>query len=152
MDEQVVAFMLGSEEYGIEISRVREIIVYKGATPMPKAPAYMDGIVDIRGMIIPVIDLGVKLGVATQQEEEKHALVVECGKQQVALRVDRVTEVRFIADEQIDWTDKIEMPGSKGDRSIRGIGKIDSKLCILLDVDRIFSQDEWTKLGEASAG
>lgn len=152
MDEQVVAFMLGSEEYGIEISRVREIIVYKGATPMPKAPAYMDGIVDIRGMIIPVIDLGAKLSVATNRDEaEGHALVVECGEQQVALRVDRVTEVRFISETQIEWTDKIEMPGNKGDRSIRGVGKIDGQLCILLDVDQLFSQAEWAKLGETVA-
>lgn len=147
MAEQVVAFVLGSEEYGIEISRVREIIVYQGATPMPKAPKYMDGIVNIRGMIIPVIDLGLKLGVATNKGETCHALVVECGEQQIALSVDRVAEVRLLEDSQIEWNERRDV---KGDGSIRGVGKIGGELCILLDVDRLLTQDELQTLGDVA--
>ena len=147
MAEQVVAFRLGSEEYGIAIDRVREIIVYQGATPMPKAPKYMDGIVNIRGMIIPVIDLGLKLGVATKKGETCHALVVGCGKQQIALSVDSVEAVRLIDDKQIEWNERRD---AKNDGSIRGVGKMDGELCILLDVDRLLTPDELQTLGEAA--
>jgi len=145
MSAKIVSFILGKEEFGIDIARVREIIVYKGATKMPKLPEYMEGIVNIRGRIIPVVDMKRKLSIAGKTVDEQYAMIVEIGSQLVAMLVDQVNEVQEITDDNIEVA-----PGicSAECQIICGIGKIGERLCILLDVDAVLTADEVFVLGK----
>ena len=144
MSEKVVSFVLGKEEFGVDISKVREIIVYRGATKMPNVSEYVEGIVNIRGKIIPVVDMKCKLSIVGETAAERYAMIVEIGNQQVAILVDQVKEVQEISDENIEAPPTISEVECQ---MIRGIGKIGERLCILLDIDAVFAKDEVIKLG-----
>lgn len=136
-EEQFVSFLIGKEEYAISITQVREIIQYKGTTKLPKTPDYMEGIINLRGKIIPVIDVAKRLCLPTSKQEDRRALVIETAGQEIGIVVDAVTEVIKIPDESIEAA-----PGMAAKGYIRGIGKIKQRLIILLDVDDLFSPSE----------
>ncbi|MDR3561692.1 MAG: chemotaxis protein CheW [Negativicutes bacterium] len=144
--EQVVVFHLGKEEYGVPIHQVREIIQYKGATKMPGAPAFFEGIINLRGKIIPVIDLAAKFGVDAQSGQ-RQALVIELAEQTVGVVVDTVSEVLWLEDSAI------EAPPAQAtarDAFIRGIGKNRDRLLILLELNNVMARDEWSAVQAAS--
>lgn len=136
-EEQFVSFLIGKEEYAVSITQVREIIQYRGTTKLPKTPDYMEGIINLREKIIPVIDVAKRLGLPASRLEDRKALVIEAAGQEIGMVVDAVTEVIKIPDESIEAA-----PGMAGKGYIRGIGKIQQRLIILLDVDGLFSQAE----------
>lgn len=143
-EEQLVLFSLGNEEYAISITQVKEIIQYKEATKLPNTPAYMDGIISLRGKIIPVIDLALRLELAAAKVEDKRALIIEASGREIGIVVDEVTEVIRLQDSAID-----PPPTATTNGYIRGIGKDGSRLLILLDVDKLFSEDEIQELQKA---
>ncbi len=140
-EEQLVLFSLGNEEYAISITQVKEIIQYKGATKIPSIPEYMEGIINLRGKIIPVIDLALRLKVATTKTGDKRALVIETAEREIGLVVDEVSEVIRISDSDIE-----PPPTRTGSGYIRGIGKERDRLLILLDVDKLFDEEEMQEL------
>ncbi len=143
---KIVSFKLGSEEYGIDIFKIKEILDYQGATKLPNSPGYMEGVVNIRGAIIPVIDLKVKLGIRGEQAAERTAVIVELGNMQVAMLVDAVKEVQELDERNIESTP--EFSSCPNCKSIQGIGKIGDQICILLDIDTVLTQLEITKIEE----
>ena len=86
--EQLVVFQLATEEYAVPIEQVKEIIHYKGATKLPSTPGYMDGIISLRGKVLPIIDLAEKFALLTEKSAAKQALIVEVAGQEVGLVVD----------------------------------------------------------------
>lgn len=97
MGNQVVIFALGQEEYGMPIEVVREIIRLGDVRPIPKAPDYIKGLVNIRGEAIPLIDLHVRFGMNTQSQNE-FALITEISGNPIGFAVDQVKEVRILED------------------------------------------------------
>ncbi len=140
-EEQLVLFSLGSEEYAISITQVKEIIQYKGATKIPSTPEYMEGVINLRGKVIPVIDLALRLDLATAKADDKRALIIETTGREIGLMVDEVTEVIKIQDSAIE-----PAPTGTGSGYIRGIGKDENRLLILLDVDKLFSEREMQEM------
>ncbi len=145
--EQVVVFSLGKEEYAVDISQVREIIRYQGATRIPNVPEYVEGIVNLRGKIITVVDLAKKMGLAcAEQSENRRALLLEASGKDLAVIVDAVSEVRWLAEANIESvTSEVEMLNDV----IRGIGKDGERLIILLDVERLFASMGLVRLQDA---
>lgn len=138
-------FILGEEEYGLEILKVREIIGLMPITNVPRTADYVCGIINLRGKIIPVVDLRVKFGMQkVDTTEETCIIVVECSKDDHAMTmgilVDRVSEVLDVDEESI------EPPPDFGTgfqaNFILGMAKINDSVKILLDVDTILSSDE----------
>ena len=146
-EEQVVIFDLGREEYCVPINQVREIIRYTGATMLPGAPKYFEGIINLRGKIIPVIDLAAKFGVAGAGGE-RQALIVDLGDKQFGLLVDQVSEVLRLKDTEIEAA-PATMAG--GGSFIRGIGKTGTRLLILLELANLVDETELSAMEVAAA-
>lgn len=140
-EEQVVLFSLGREVYGISITQVKEIIQYRDATKLPNTPAYIEGIVSLRGKIIPVVDLALRLELSTTKADDKRAIIIETAGREIGIVVDEVTEVIRLQDSAIELA-----PMATENSYIRGIGKEGNRLLILLDVDKLFGEEEMREL------
>jgi purine-binding chemotaxis protein CheW len=140
-----LTFALAEEEYGLEILKVREINGYMDITPMPQTPAYVKGVINLRGQVIPVIDLRAKFGMETKEvTEETCIIVVEVHrnglKADTGIVVDRVQEVLYIAGEQIQETP--EFGATVNTDFILGLGKVGKTVKILLDIDKVLSDTD----------
>lgn len=130
-----LTFALGKEEYGIAIGNVREIIGIMEITHLPQTPHYMKGVINLRGKVIPVVDLRLKFGMeSAAHTRETCVVVVDIGEAGTGLLVDTVSEVVDVTDGQIEPPPSF---GAQADmRFILGMGKIKGKVYILLDIDR----------------
>lgn len=134
-ERQVVVFELGNEKYGTEISTVREIIRMPTVTQMPGAPEHVRGVINLRGRVIPVVDLRARFRLpATDLTENTRVLVVDILGENIGVVVDAVTEVRRVPSASV------EAPGATTTTEesyyIEGIAKQDEHLLILLDLER----------------
>jgi purine-binding chemotaxis protein CheW len=149
-----LTFALANEEYGLEILKVREIIGYMEITAVPQTPSYVKGVINLRGQVIPVVDLRAKFGMeTTDTTEETCIIVVETGQEgrsfSTGIVVDHVEEVLDIAGEDIEEAPKF---GSAVNTDfILGMGKIGESVKILLDIDRVLAGDDFGSFGGGSA-
>lgn len=141
-EQQMVLFRLGSEEYGVPISQVKEIIQYKGATRLPQTPDFMEGVINLRGKVIPVIELVKKLGLAAIGGLDRRAVIIETEGQEIGVIVDEVTGVLRLQDGVIEPAPTM----TASNDYIRGIGKDGNRLLILLDVEKLFGTTELEEL------
>jgi len=146
---QFVIFGLSGEEFGVDISQVREIIRMQDITPVPKAPEFIEGVVNIRGQIIVVMDLAKRFGLKSEDRSDKARIVVaEVKGNIVGLIVDEVPEVLRISKNRIDPAPHM-LETQIHSEFIKGLGKLENRIIILLDVDKILSQEEAKQVGEA---
>jgi purine-binding chemotaxis protein CheW len=135
-----LTFALGHEQYGLEILKVREIIGYMEITAVPQTPAYVKGVINLRGQVIPVVDLRAKFGMATTEVTEQTCIIVveisqASRKFDTGIVVDQVEEVLDIAGKDIEASPQF---GSSVDTSfILGMGKVGDTVKILLDIDKV---------------
>ncbi len=138
---QFLTFVLGKEEYGIEILRAREIIGLMEITTVPQTPDYMKGVINLRGKVIPVIDLRLKFSMPeVEHTQETCIIVVEVGSAQAGIIVDSVSEVTDIRGEDIE--DAPDFGQEIDTDSIMGLGKSKDKIIILLDIEKVLSSEE----------
>lgn len=148
-----LTFALANEEYGLEILKVREIIGYMEITAVPQTPAYVKGVINLRGQVIPVVDLRAKFGMETTDiTEETCIIVVETGQGNrsfsTGIVVDHVEEVFDIAVGNIEQAPQF---GSAVNTDlILGMGKIGESVKILLDIDRVLAGDDFSSFGGGS--
>jgi len=151
-EQQLVVFGLGKEEFGIDISRVREIVKLQNITTIPQSMDFVEGIVNLRGQIVPIVDLCKRFLVADRSESvdaERRIIVVNMSGQNIGILVDGVSETLRIPDEAIEPTPPIVASGVSSD-FIRGVAKVEGRLIIFLDLDRIFSAEEQEALAQSS--
>ncbi len=135
-----LTFKLAGEEYGLEILKVREIIKIMDITAVPQMPGYVKGVVNLRGKVIPVIDLRLRFGMAEAEHTEETCIIVVNVGTEMGVVVDTVQEVLDIADQQIEPPPAL---GSDVDTHfILGMGKVGERVKILLDIDRVLTGDE----------
>ena len=148
---QLVVFRLGGEEFGLDISQVREIIRLQEITPMPKAPDFIEGVINLRGQIIAVMDLAKRLGFTRKDSSDKARIVVIDVKESLlGLVVDEVPEVLRILESNVEPTP--EMIESQAHAEfIKGVGKFGKRLIILLDAQKIVTREEASKLSTVAA-
>lgn len=145
---QIVSFLLGEEEFGLDIMKVQEIILVGEITKMPQVPEYVRGMINLRGHIIPVVDLRKRFEQPPREKtEEQRIIVVNIGTRTIGIVVDAVNEVLRVTPDQIE-----PPPTGIGNvqRFITGLLKIDEKLIILLDIEGLFSDEEQMTLAEAA--
>lgn len=138
---QLVVFQLAGEFYAVDIHQVREIIRVPEVTRVPRTPDFVEGVINLRGSVIPIIDLRKRFGMdAADANDEQRIVVVELEDKTLGVIVDAVTEVLRIE------RDKIEPPSpyivSVDTQYITGIARLEERLVILLDVARVLSTDE----------
>ena len=139
-ESKYLTFKLSSEEYGVEILKVREIIGLMDITAVPQMPVYMKGVINLRGKVIPVIDLRLKFGLdEAEHTEQTCVIVVDVGKE-IGIIVDTVSEVLDIAGDNVEPPP--DMGGSVDSSFILGMGKVGDAVKILLDIDKVLSTDE----------
>jgi purine-binding chemotaxis protein CheW len=129
---QLLVFSLGEEEYALPVTSVQEIIHYTQPRAVASESAWIRGVISLRGKIIPVADLGARLGLLTERNEGGKIVVVESGAVTAGVVVDDVDEVLTIDEDQLD-----AVPAA-GTEAIDGIVKIDDRLIILLDLESLF--------------
>lgn len=144
---QIVCFKVGTEEYGIEILKVQEILKLPKITTLPKSADCILGIIDLRGKVIPIIDLGRKFAIDDQREavtKNLRAIVVNINNKKVGLAIDAVSHVIKVENKDIEPAPPI-VKGISG-RYIVGIAKVDKGFVIILDINQIFSHDELSSI------
>jgi len=144
-----LTFSLGREEYGLEIIKVREIIRYVDVTPVPRVPNYVDGVINLRGQVIPVINLRRKFGMEDGERTDETCIIVvdvhtDGRRINTGIVVDRVNEVVLIAAEQIDAPPSFD--SSVSTQFMLGIGKVGKTMKILLSIDEVLTTDDLTGL------
>lgn len=142
---KVVVFRLGEEEYGVDILQVKTIERMMKITRVPKAPSFVEGVVNLRGEIIPIIDLRKRFDLpAREVSENTHIIVVKIEDLVVGMIVDGVTEVMSISQEAIELPPAII--GGINAAYLKGVAKVDNRLIILLNLDRILNIEEISQL------
>src|SRR5437660_3528026 len=149
-DLQVVGFRIGSETYGVRIGAVREIVRVPEITSVPSAPEAIEGVINLRGKIIPVMDLRKRFGQTDIHIDKKNRiLVVELENKLVGLIVNAASEVLKIPPSEV------EPPGTvfaEGESSyVTGVGKLKGRLIILLDISKLLHRPEFKRLDEEAA-
>ena len=138
---QVVVCQLGQESYGLDISSVYEIIRFQECTAVPAAPSFVDGVINLRGIIIPVMDMASRFG-QSRGETTKSTRIIVAGTngRRVGLVVDAVTEVLIVSEDAVEPTP--EVAAGFDSAYIRGIAKIGDELVILLDLGALFGDQQ----------
>ncbi len=144
-----LTFRIADEEYGVEILKVREIMGIMDITSVPRMPVYMKGVINLRGSVIPVVDLRLKFGLdEIEHTEETCIIVVDVGRE-VGVIVDRVSEVLDIPGGDIEPAPS--MGGSVDTSFIMGLGKVGDFVKILLDIDHVLSTDELVDISSVAS-
>jgi purine-binding chemotaxis protein CheW len=140
---QVVVCKLGDELYGLDIGSVYEIIRFQESTAVPTAPDFVDGVINLRGRVIPVMDMASRFGMERSATTKSTRIIVAgTAGMRVGLVVDAVTEVLMIAEEAVEATPGVA--SGNGSAYIRGIAKLAEQLVILLDLTALFSEQAIT--------
>jgi purine-binding chemotaxis protein CheW len=148
---QLVSFRLDQEEYGIEITHVREIILLGAITRVPQTPDYVKGLINLRSTVIPVIDLRIRFGLPEcQATDASRIMVVNVGGKTIGIVVDAVSEVLRVSTDQIAPPPPTVV--NLGTEYITGLVKLEKQMLILLDIDRVLGPDEREALGAALTG
>lgn len=139
---QLVVFTIGDEEFGVDISQVREIVRLVQITYLPKAPGFIEGVVNLRGQVLAVIDLAKRLSISSKQRgDTTRIIVVEVADITVGMIVDSVSEVLRLSSEFVEEVPSLidtEVP----EHYIRGVGKLKDRLLVLLDLKNILTMEE----------
>lgn len=143
---QLVTFKIADEEFGVDILRVQEIIRMMPITKVPKAPFFVEGVINLRGKVIPIIDMRRRFGMATNAHDgQTRITVMDLQGQVVGFVVDAVREVLRIKESTVEAPPQVV--AGIGSDYLKGVGKLDDRLLILLDLDKLLSEAETGALG-----
>jgi len=147
---QVVTFSLAGEEFGIPILEVREIIRMADITPVPKAPDFVEGVINLRGQIIPVVDLRKRFNIpCNEADATTRIIVIEVNNSVLGLIVDGVDEVLRIPADTIAPPPAL-VAGGIGSEYIRGISHFNGKMIILIEMSKVFTTSEMDNLPDVA--
>ncbi|MGF1688912.1 chemotaxis protein CheW [Photobacterium japonica] len=139
---QWVTFQLGEETYGINVMQVREVLRYSEIAPVPGAPDYVIGIINLRGNVVTVIDTRSRFGLMQGEiSDNTRIVIIEAEKQVIGILVDSVAEVVYLRGSEIDSTPSVGTEESA--KFIQGVSNRDGQLLILVDLNKLLSDDEW---------
>ena len=149
MEEQLVVFELADEAYGVDINRVQSIIRMQAITVVPGAPQFIEGIINLRGSIVPVVDLRKRFELPPPPDGlEAVIVIVELDGMEIGIIVDKVTDVTKVMEEAIEPPSPLL--ASIDTAYLRGIAKLEERMVILLDLDRVFTTEEQQALKQAA--
>lgn len=139
---EALAFRLGREEYGVDILKVQEIRGHDPVTRIANAPDYIKGVINLRGMIVPVVDLRHRFGLEVRADDQFSVVIVlNIGKRVIGMVVDGVSDVITLAE--ADVRPAPQMGAALDADFLLGIGAIDGRMLLLLDIERLMSSDEF---------
>jgi purine-binding chemotaxis protein CheW len=138
---ELIAFRIGDQEFCVNIMSVREIRGWTPATSMPHAPAYMMGVINLRGAVLPIVDLSARLGMKEAEPTARHVIIVAQVKTKiVGLLVEAVSDILTITDENIQPVPEVSSDLEK--QYARGILAIDKRMICMIELDSLFAEKE----------
>lgn len=140
-ERQFLTFRIGGEEYGLDILRVQEIRSYEAPTRVANAPAFVKGVVNLRGVIVPILDLRIRLGQPGEYNAFTVVIVLNVAGRVVGIVVDSVSDVLALSAEEIK--PRPEVPAAMDARFITGLGKIGERMLILLDIEAMIKSPDF---------
>lgn len=141
MKDQYLTFFVGDETFGFSIEYVTEIVGIQSITAVPDMQGYVKGVINLRGSVIPVLDIRLRFGIEEKEYDERTCIiVVQMEELSVGLIVDIVNEVTNIPESKVSPAPKVY--GGSGAQYIQGMGKLDDKVVILLDITKLLSADD----------
>jgi purine-binding chemotaxis protein CheW len=142
---QWVTFQLENETYGINVMQVQEVLRYTEIAPVPGAPDYVLGIINLRGNVVTVIDTRSRFGLPSAEiTENSRIVIIEAESQVIGILVDSVAEVVYLRSSEIDTAPNVGTEESA--KFIQGVSNRDGQLLILVDLNKLLSDDEWDEL------
>jgi purine-binding chemotaxis protein CheW len=142
---QLVTFILKGEVYGINVMQVQEVLRVSEIAPVPGAPSYVLGIINLRGNVVTVIDTRARFGLpSTEVDDASRIIVIESEKQVVGMLVDAVAEVVEVEEGEIDVAPNAGNEDTS--RYIQGVATREGKLLILVDLNRLLTDEEWAEI------
>jgi len=147
---EYLAFTLGQEEYGIDLQKVSEIRSYETPTRIANAPEFVKGVVNLRGIIVPIVDMRIKFNLGTPSYDQFTVVIIlNIGNRVVGMVVDRVADVTTLMPEQIKPAP--EMGTAFSTDYMIGLGTIDERMLILVDIDKLMSSSEMGLIDKLAA-
>lgn len=144
---QWVTFHLDNETYGINVMQVQEVLRYTEIAPVPGAPHYVLGIINLRGNVVTVIDTRSRFGLPSADvDDSTRIVIIEAEKQVIGILVDSVAEVVYLRSSEIDNTPNVGTEESA--KFIQGVSNREDELLILVDLDKLLTDEEWADLQE----
>ncbi|MEW6989394.1 chemotaxis protein CheW [Colwelliaceae bacterium 6441] len=142
---QWVTFKLDNETYGINVMQVQEVLRYTEIAPVPGAPSYVLGIINLRGNVVTVIDTRSRFGLESSEvSDNTRVVIIEAEKQVIGILVDSVAEVVYLRASEIDIAPNVGNDESA--KFIQGVSNREGELLILVDLNKLLSDDEWDEL------
>jgi len=147
LEKQYVIFKLNREEYGVAISHVQEITEIKSITTVPNTPPFVEGIINLRGKIVPIVSIKKRFDLPQQGEmEEQRIIIINLSEKQVGFIVDDASQVLTLDEDQIE--NPPELIAGIDRNYIIGIGKVEEKIIVLLDLEKILTEQEQKEIEE----
>lgn len=144
---QWVTFRLEDETYGINVMQVQEVLRYTEIAPVPGAPDYVLGIINLRGNVVTVIDTRARFGLMSGEvSDNSRIVIIEAEKQVIGILVDSVAEVVYLKSSEIDSAPNVGTDESA--KFIQGVSNRDGELLILVDLNKLMSDDEWDEISD----
>ncbi|KPH96303.1 chemotaxis protein CheW [Pseudoalteromonas porphyrae] len=144
---QWVTFKLESETYGVNVMQVQEILRYTEIAPVPGAPSYVLGIINLRGNVVTVIDTRSRFGLmSAETTDNSRVLIIEAEEQVIGILADSVAEVVYLRSSEIDSAPNIGTEESA--KFIQGVSNRDGELLILVDLNKLLNDEEWDELSD----
>jgi purine-binding chemotaxis protein CheW len=138
---ELIAIRIGAQEFCVDVMSVREIRGWTPATPLPQAPAFVRGVINLRGSVLPIVDLAARLGFALAEPSARHAIVVaQIGHQIVGLLVEGVSDIFSVTDDRIQPTP--DVASEMANKFVRGIIAMDGRMVSLIALDSLLPPTE----------
>ena len=138
---ELIAFRIADQEFCVDIMQVREIRGWTVATPLPRTPSYMKGVINLRGAVLPIVDLGARLGLTTSEPSARHVImVVTVGGRTLGLLVEAVSDIINVSDDMVQPTPDVACDQVK--TFVKGLFAIDGRMVSLISQDRVLPDNE----------
>ncbi len=138
---ELIAFRIGEQEFCVDIMAVREIRGWTPAAPLPRSPGFMKGVINLRGAVLPIIDLGIRFGLKTSEPTARHVIMVaHIGGRMVGLLVDAVSDIIQLKNEEVQPTPDVASDHVK--TFVKGIFALEDRMISLIELDRIVPEVE----------
>lgn len=146
-EEQLILFNVGEEEFGLDVLRVQEIIRYIKPTKIPHAPKFVEGVIDFRGEVIPVLNMRERFGVDdTNHKDTMVIIVIEYSGRMFGMTVDGVSDLQSLPQNKLQLRNEVTVEDKT--KYLRAMGKLEDRLILILDIEKIIDFNEGIKLDE----
>ncbi len=140
---ELIAFRIGAQEFCVDIMSVREIRGWTPVTPLPQSPGFVRGVVNLRGAVLPIVDLAARLGFTAAEPTARHVIIVtQIGEQVVGLLVDAVSDILTVTDDLVQATPDVASEMAK--TFVRAVIAVEKRMISLIAVDHILPEPKWT--------